>query len=108
MARIVLSYKLGILKGVGQALFDMAKMIWDLVTNFQDMIMGLSTSIQQLIQNPNMFMDMILDELTAFAALDVYGKSEYIGKFVGQLLPNVILGIVTAGGSTTANQQQPI
>jgi Ricin-type beta-trefoil lectin domain len=96
-SKIAAYFVLGLLKGAGQSVVDLANLIKELVTNIGGFISGLVNAIQQLFQQPGAFARLLVGGLQDFANKDIFGKTEFLGSLVGQFIPDIILSFFTGG-----------
>lgn len=102
-AKLVAYFISGALQGAGQAIADLAKLIFDLATKFKDTITSLITAIGQLFEHPDLFGQIFIDYLQDYSTKDIYGKYELLGKAIGQFIPDIIFAVLTGGSSAAAN-----
>jgi hypothetical protein len=93
----IFKFLTGVLQGVGQSIVDLLKQVWDLVTNTIETVSKIVESFQKLINDPSLLLKVFQDELTSILGADTLERANKIGRVIGGLIPDIIVGVVTAG-----------
>ena len=90
-------YTVGLLQGAGEAVVGVLKQILDLLTNLRPTVDKIIKGFNDLINNPSLLAKLFADQLDKMLKLDTFERAAEIGKVMGSIIPDIVVGALTAG-----------